>query len=356
MTTDTCSLTPSISAAWDELADAVGAAPFLRPQWFAIWCDAFSRDDLTLFCARRDGQLVGVLPLLAGRTLRSPTNVHTPFFDVLATDPQAATALADAVIARRPRRVLIELCNLESAATSALVDRAGARGYGLETQLLRRLAYIDASRSLPDYMEHLGTRMLSDLRRQRRRLDAAGAVTLEVNDGTDALDACLNECFRLEASGWKGRQGTAIASDARTHRFYTEIAHWLADRGWLELCVLRLDGRAIAFDINICVGGVYYGFKSGYDEEFRRFGPGKLLTMDVVEGIFSRGFRRYDFLGDADDYKLRWCDATEARVRATMFAPTVVGRVERLAFRHGLPLAKRVRRAITRGDDHRRGS
>src|SRR5207247_10269646 len=69
--------------------------------------------------------------------------------------------------------------------------------------------------------------------------------TLEVVDGSERLDELLEEGFRVEASGWKSRAGTAIASRPDTRRFYTDVARWASDRGWLRLAFLRLGGRAL---------------------------------------------------------------------------------------------------------------
>lgn len=341
-----CAVTAPLAAEWDALADEVGAAPFLRPGWFDAWYEAFAESAPRVYCVRRSGRLIGVLPMIGNRTMRSPTNAHTPFFDVLAADAGAADELAAFLTSGRPRRIVLELCNTDVTTTAAFVDGIRARGYHVVAEVMRSLPYIEAGRPWAHYEKQVGTKLRSDLRRQRRRLEDEGDVSIDVTVGMDGLDDRLAECFRMEASGWKGRRGTAIESDPRTRAFYTRIAHWLADQGSLELCILRLDGRAIAFEFNIRGTEVYYGFKSGYDDAFRRFGPGKLLLVEMIRGAFDRDLR-YDFLGDADEYKLRWCDATEPRLRVVSFAPTMSGRLERAAFTYGVPLLRSVRRRLT---------
>jgi CelD/BcsL family acetyltransferase involved in cellulose biosynthesis len=155
------------------------------------------------------------------------------------------------------------------------------------------------------------------------------------------LDAALEEGYRLEASGWKGRSGTAIVSRPETRRFYTEIARWAAEHGWLRLAYLRVGSKPIAFQFDLEAGGVIYHLKPGYDESYGRFRPGKILVEHVLRSAFERGLRRYEFLGAADPHKLEWAPAVHERLVFQAFAPTVGGRAELAAFRFGRPAAAR---------------
>lgn len=331
----------SVAAAWDALADEVGAAPFMRPGWFAAWADAFTTVGLTIVALRRGTDLAAVLPLIERRgAARSATNDHTPMFEILAADEASAYALATAVFERRPRSVTLQLVDPDATTTRGWLAGAADVGYGTRTEILLRSPYIDTTCGWEEYKRRIGTRMRADIRRRRRRMDDEGKVTVEVHDGSVGLEALLDEGFGVEAAGWKGQTGTAIAADPTTVRFYTEIARWAAARGWLRLCFLRLDDRAVAFDYNLDADGVYYGLKGGYDEAFRRFAPGKILLMEMIERIFEQDATRYEFLGEEEPYKLEWADGTRPRALTQVFSPSVLGRVERLAYSHGRPLAK----------------
>jgi hypothetical protein len=66
-----------------------------------------------------------------------------------------------------------------------------------------------------------------------------------------ALDACLEEGFALESSGWKGAEGSAIFCDDRLRSFYTELARTVPAHGYLALSFLRCGGRAVAFQMSL---------------------------------------------------------------------------------------------------------
>ena len=51
------------------------------------------------------------------------------------------------------------------------------------------------------------------LRRQRRRLDDIAPVAVTTATGAPDIEGALKDFMVLEASGWKGRAGTAIVSN-----------------------------------------------------------------------------------------------------------------------------------------------
>jgi CelD/BcsL family acetyltransferase involved in cellulose biosynthesis len=182
---------------------------------------------------------------------------------------------------------------------------------------------------------------MRELRRRRRRLGEQGAVALEVVDGRDRLDELLDDGLRVEALGWKGARGTAIASHRATRQFYRDVAHWAAARGWLRLAFLRLDGRAIAFDYAIEDGQVHYLLKTGYDPAYRAFAPGLQIREEMLARAFAGGLSRYEFLGDAADWKLEWANRARELELVQGFARSLPGAVDWAAFAFGRPLAKR---------------
>jgi hypothetical protein len=82
------------------------------------------------------------------------------------------------------------------------------------------------------------------------------------------------------------------------------------------------------------------------------------LTVETLERTFAKaGVRSYEFLGAADPYKLDLTDLTREFVRVQAFAPRPLGQAQRLAWRHGRPLASELRRrARTRVRSRRKAS
>jgi CelD/BcsL family acetyltransferase involved in cellulose biosynthesis len=326
LTVDAGATLAALTPRWEALAAATHAPPFLWPRWFAAWERAFAPGAIEAVAVRHGDSLVGVMPLLPRRrTVYAAANDHTPRFGAVVASAAAAGVLADHLLARnRPLR----LAGIEerSALVGALADRADAAGHSLTTHACGRQPYVDLDGSWAEFEAALPRNTRREGARLRRRIDEAGAVTFEYGTDVDLLD----EGFTIEGSGWKSERGTAIASCQATDSFYRAIAEWAAERGWLRLAFLRVDGRPAAFDLCIEAHDTIYVLKGGFDPAFRKYGPGRLLIRETLINAFARGLRRYEFLGADDPYKLAWTETAHALLSVRSYPPTARGRARAL--------------------------
>jgi CelD/BcsL family acetyltransferase involved in cellulose biosynthesis len=342
--------TQSVQADWELIADATLALPWSRPGWVLAWWRAFGTGTLGIHAVLRDGQLVAVLPLASRHgALVSPTNWHTPEFGGVAVDDDAARVLAAGVLGSTRLRVDLAFVDPTAPVTRAIQEQA----HRVHARVLQRSPYVELTGRWEDYERSLSGNLRRNVKRRGRRLHDAGEVTVDYIEATDdeRLDALLDEGFRVEAAGWKGSGGTAIASRPETDRFYRDVAHWAARRGTLRLAFLRLDGRAIAFQLALEENGIYHFLKGGYDEAFHRFAPSKLLVRETLITLWQRDVQRFDFLGPEMEWKAEWARETRERVLMQAFAPGPLGAVENLAYTRARPivsrLAKRARAGVS---------
>jgi len=140
-----------------------------------------------------------------------------------------------------------------------------------------------------DFLERsLNGKRRKELRRQRSRLAELGRLELfELAPGEDPSSS-VEDLFRLESNGWKGR-GKDAAIRKEAHRAYLlEMAKQAQERGKLMMMGLRLDGRPIAVKYNLLANEGSFAFKIAYDESFARYSPGVLLELDNVEKLHER--------------------------------------------------------------------
>ena len=252
------------------------------------------------------------------------------------------TELIAKLLRRRPRRLSLAFVNADGGAPLALREIAMRRRYRLIVRALEHSPYIATDIGWRAYLAERDAKMLRELRRRRRVLEREGTLSFSIARGGEHLDGLVDEGFTVEAAGWKGQGGSAVASDPATLRFYREIAHWAAARGALRLGFLRLDGRAIGFDFSIEEGGVHYLLKTGFDPAFSRFSPGKLLRYDMIEHTFEAGLRFYEFLGTNNPWKDEWTHLVRERSLVQAFSPSLPGMVDWSAFAIARPLVKRM--------------
>jgi hypothetical protein len=123
------------------------------------------------------------------------------------------------------------------------------------------------------------------LRRKERRLSERGRVEHLAMRPDDDIGRWIDEFLRVEASGWKGQRGSALASSEGDRRYFTEIATSAFRRGRLLMLGLNFDGFPIARRCAFVAGEGSFAFKTAYDEEFADFSPGAILEMDSIRQL-----------------------------------------------------------------------
>jgi CelD/BcsL family acetyltransferase involved in cellulose biosynthesis len=339
------SINTDVEVQWDDLADAAGASPFVRPGWINAWAGSFRRQRPRLLALSDSGRLLAALPLmLSRRRLRSPTNWHTGDFGSLSADDARAVSLFEALLASRATTV--DLSHIDAADLQRFETAAKAAGRLQVSWVQQESPFVDTTAPWEAYTSVRDTRWLRQLGKRRAQLERRGELVLDIQLGDTNLESLLEEGFRLEATGWKGGSGTAVLSNPETQRFYWEVARWAAQKGLLRLAFLRLDGRAIAFDFCLEDDRRHYFLKTGFDPALKPQAPGLILRHDMIRRAFDLGLQSYELLGGAESYKLAWTNETRARYRALAFRRSPAGLAMWLAYRHGRPAAKRVIRAL----------
>lgn len=320
---------------WEDLADRAGASPFLRPGWIAPWWSAFGRGALEVLTLREGGRLVAVLPLRRDKgALVATANSHTPEYGILAEDPDAADAMARAVIQRGARR--LSLTYVPEADVQRVTRAASAARRPSAHDRLELSPYLPIEGKFEDYFGTIDGKLRRDLRRRLRRLGDEGEVVFETLDGRERLPELLDEGFAVEGSGWKDERGTAIDSNEVTRTFYGDVSAWAAERGLLRLSYLRLDGRVLAFQLAFEDVGSYFFIKGGFDPEMRKFAPQKLQVKHLIERAFEIGLDSFEFLGHVEDWKTEWTSLNRERHLVHAFSP-LVGLPEWAGIRFGPP-------------------
>jgi CelD/BcsL family acetyltransferase involved in cellulose biosynthesis len=361
--------------------------PMLRHEWVRAWIENFSPGTpLRTVVARAGRELHAAIPLveveernadtcfLPLKTWTTPHNDHSQRGGVLlgARGVEVLPALWE-TLAGLPGWDRLRLRDLPHGAPEwKLRDLAESAGFpcGLWTSLrspylvLPRIepaiAAVDGKKPnrkpLPGPYEvvesRLDAKFRQNLRRRRRRLAEQGEVKYVLLDGKDAraLDCALADFFVIEASGWKGRGGTAIAQRPELVGFYTQVARDAAKRGALAMGFLELAGRRIASHFSIVHAGRHYLLKLGYDESFHEFSPGQQLTSEMIRDSCQRGLAEFDFLGPCMEWKLDWEPALRTHTWLTIFRPTRRGRLVHEARYTAWPVARaafgQLRRAL----------
>ena len=171
-----------------------------------------------------------------------------------------------------------------------LLEQISKRGlfvYRAETYLR---ALFEPAEDADAYLENsLTGKKRKELRRQINRLGELGRVEFDELDDDDDPAPWIDQFLALEASGWKGEEGTALLSSEEDRRFFSVIAREAFDRGVLSMLALRLDGTPIAMKCNVETGhGGAFALKVAFDEAYARFSPGVALEIESIRRLHDQ--------------------------------------------------------------------
>lgn len=288
---------PAFIAAWERLvARASEPNPFFEP-WFLLpalaeWGTA---DGVAIKAWFHDGRLAGLMPVRRSDAYYGHPVPHAAGWlhaNAFCGVPLVAAGLEDEFwrdvlshFDRLPRRALfLHLPMLPAdGPLNAALDRVLA-AYGTRAHYNasdQQRAMLTGDMSAASYLEAaMSQKKRKELRRQHNRLAEEGSLTFERCEGQDGLAEWIAEFLALEAAGWKGAGGSALASAGETRALFEQSLAGAAAAGRLERLALRLDGRAIAMLANFITLPGAYSFKTAFDEAYARFSPGLLLQLE----------------------------------------------------------------------------
>jgi Acetyltransferase (GNAT) domain len=124
--------------------------------------------------------------------------------------------------------------------------------------------------------------------RQRRRLSEQGTLQTRVLAPKDDVESWIDQFLLLEASGWKGREKTALAVSETDRAYFRTITLNAFARGQLHMLGLYLDDRPIALKCNFLSGDGGFTFKIAFHESYAKYSPGVQLELDNIEDMHRR--------------------------------------------------------------------
>lgn len=313
-------LTPAHLAEWQKLAQRAGEANVFAEPWMVLaglrHCHEGAGAVLA-FVRNGSGALIGIAPMAASRGFgRAPVRMASgwghpnSFLSTLLIAEGCATAfwlrLLPAIAEGQAKAPILCLHGVpaDGPMHAGLIEacRQLALSLSVEGAVTRAML---ATTMDPDayWDESVRAKKRKELRRQWSRLNEQGVLTTDhlaaAQDGGADAAAWIDEFLRLEASGWKGANGSALSSNSDTDGFFRTAMLAAHDAGQMDITALRVDGRAIAMLITLFSGRAGFSFKTAFDEDFARYSPGVLLQRESLS-ILSQ-------------HRLDWIDSCAAQ-------------------------------------------
>ena len=126
------------------------------------------------------------------------------------------------------------------------------------------------------------------IRRKEKQLSAIGRLEWDEITPDDDVAMWIKEFLQLEASGWKGREGSALASNEAERNYFESVVTEAFRRSRLMMLALRLDSRPIAYKCGFLAGRGLFSFKIAFDESYACHSPGALLEVENIRRLHTQ--------------------------------------------------------------------
>jgi hypothetical protein len=341
--------TEVLSEAWDRLNAARGALPFLDTDVLQLAFAAFRPQGVELLVGKIAEQTQCMLLVQRvgfGRwQLYQPSQI--PLGPLVAATNLSLDGIARSALNALPFTTLVlSFTQLDPrhwpprAEPACVVKRYISTGW------------IDCAQDFDSYWAARSANLRASVGKAQRRLEAEGR-TLRMRVLTQPADmaAAVERYGTLEASGWKGRKGTAVAPGTPQGDFYRDWLQEAATHGEARVYELLVSEpttagagngngndavepttvateRTIAADLCVVRGDALILLKIAYDEAFERYSPSTLLRREFMQHLLSHGkdpgesqsrVRRVEFFGRLMDWHRRWTGEQRSLYHLTTF-------------------------------------
>lgn len=342
---------------WNSLfRETRGATFFQSFDWLrAYWRHYGDRQKLKVLVVYSGGSPIGIVPLTVitertrvgeVRTLTYPLHDWSSFYGPIGPNPTATLAAAMRYL--RDSRRDWDLLDLrwtnrddgDHGRTQQAMHNAGFQGV---EGVWDETAVIETSCGWDGYFASRTSRFRNNVRRAEKRIAELGELTFEryrprgeaVGDGDPRWDV-YEECVALARRSWQGSSetGTTISHES-VAEFFRETHELAAKAGTLDLVLVRLNGKLVAFCYNYHRDGRVFGLRVGIDPDVAAHGMGTVLYAWIIRDSCGRGDQVFDMGPGSLDKKRRWITRVAKVYRYTHY-PLAAPRVQILRLKRWL--------------------
>lgn len=175
-----------------------------------------------------------------------------------------------------------------------------------------------------EFYERLSANTRESIRRYAKKLTKRFGENLYVKCFCEEkdLEIVMKDLDGVASKAWQRGLGVGFFNDDK----YRSLMRLAAQRGWLRIYVLYLEGKPSAFWWGYLYKGTLYIDIPGYDPEYSAYKIGTYLMVKMIENLIQEGLtQKVDYgLGDAQ-YKRSFSDESWQDAYVYIFSPRLKG-------------------------------
>jgi hypothetical protein len=287
---------------WDQLADQPLVAAMGQDRvWLTSMFDVFCADTSAKLVASYDGSLQALAALEKGKLSKLTLPIVATSWDcgflfsgtplISSKNPSSAMAglLQQAEKDMAAKAVFFRKVQHTPALSRALQELEGEGIAGYQVFDMHQRAGLVCETGFEDWFtDNFSRKRRKEYRRLRNRLAEQGELLSLTWEKTMPVETWVEEFLELEAAGWKGQAGTAIACMDNQAAHLRQALRQMAQNGSLLFWKMTLDGKVIATMFGFAGQNQAWLGKMAFDETLSQYSPGVLLILDATKNLLGR--------------------------------------------------------------------
>ena len=189
--------------------------------------------------------------------------------------------------------------------------------------------YLKIDENFKIFLAGLDRKKRYNLSRETKILFDSNISILKVNNDYE-LENYLNELFHLHKIRTGNKKISSSFSKNDIMAFHKDVSRIFLELGWLRLYLLKnnADDKAISAAYGFVYAKRFNYYQTGFDPEWQRFSPGKILIFKILEELHNTDTNEFDFLGGNDSYKTYWTKNYKMMSTFSIYNNNIIGQVE----------------------------
>ncbi|MHB8947777.1 MAG: GNAT family N-acetyltransferase [Rhodoferax sp.] len=285
-----------------------------------------NHNGICIYVLRKGGRTVAALPLLVkkrllGNGMESLGNYYSSIYAPLIDPDLKARDLAHLLNAAKEAYKPLNSFRFapmdpESSSFCTLLEALHLSGFAAFRFFCFGNWHLRVNSDWKDYLQSREGKLRNTIRRMKAKLTAQGGVLELITNGSN-LERGLAAYQQVYASSWKKPEPYP--------NFIPELIRTCAANNWLRLGVAWLNGVPIAAQIWIVANAKADIYKLAYDESYKCYAPGTLLTAMLMEHAIEKDqVTEVDYLIGDDSYKESWMSHRRERFGIMAYNPRTI--------------------------------
>ena len=307
---------------WKALFDSIPTSDFyLHPYWHLSWWKAIGKKKkMHIIYISAEGKIVGVLPLAFYRGELNEAKLR-----MLGFSGGSQTDRNNYLLHPDYKSEGIQIFQKEFNKLLTRVDVACLYSIPLHSELIDQhflndkkvhairnsSPYINiANLSYEQLQKSWSTSHRGDIRRQSKRLESLGELSLKVYSNNDDINHLLKDFLESHTLRWNYKFDEKYK---KMQNFYREliIAFNNEHQGAIHFSSLLLNNKPISYHFGFLYKHRFLYYKPTYNLEYQNYSPGKVHIAKLIELGIQSEWEIFDFLLGDENYKHSWMNGTD---------------------------------------------